>query len=395
MKKRFGHTISIMLLAILSLTAAAQSYSIRVKVNANIRAQPSLDGARQESVPAGTILEVLGEFNRWLRVNRGAEAWMASWVSHERVAAPAAPSAAAGANVDNCCQVDRQCDSDLDWMGGWHAYQSGQCQAPAAVTQASAPQPAASSQVSDNCCGIDRQCHSELDWIGGWHAYQNGQCGAPARGGQAAPGLVGYTALVSTHTGADNCCQIGWVCQAQHEWDYGYYIFQHNLCGTEPGKPPAHFFPPYAHHSRVRILELTPGFAAMVNNGWELLRVHAPHWYNYATNALTEIRERHCCGSGVQGATGIVNYHHGPFNENKPYVPRDDYTTAEFFVHEACHVYQARAGRGVAGPLGWINEYECEHYRRDAAELIGGGKSGFPGDGAFMDDPTNQAFWWW
>ena len=387
MIKRPSIIVLIALLISICLTTAAQTYSIRVNVNANIRAQPSLDGARLESVPAGTILDVLGEFNRWLRVNRGGEAWMASWLSFDRVAAPAAQPLAANIQIDNCCQVDRQCHSDRDWIGGWHAFQSGQCQAPAAVTQANAPQPATTSQVSDNCCGIDRQCHSNQDWIGGWHAYQNGQCRASASGGGIAP--------VSIPAGADNCCQIGWACQAQHDWDYGHYIFKNNLCGSEPGKPPAHIFPQNAHHSRVRIVELTPGFAAMVNNGWELLRVHAPHWYNYAANALTEIRERHCCGTGVYGASGIVDFHHAPHSVRPYRRPQDDYTMAETLVHEACHVYQDREGRGVSGSMGWINEYECELYAIDAALLMGGDSQNIAGSMEFLSDPTNQALWWW
>ncbi len=389
MTKGLTIIIVIALLALLSLGVVAQSYSIRVNVNANIRAQPSLDGAWIETAPAGTILEVTSEFNRWLRINRGGEAWMASWVSHERIETPASqPAAAVGVNIDNCCQVDRQCHSDLDWIGGWHAYQNGECQAPSGSTQASAPQPAASSQVSDNCCGIDRQCASDQDWINGYHAYQNGQCGALASGGYAAP--------VSIPAGAGNCCQVGWACGAEHEWIFGQWAFQHNRCSPSKRLPPFPPAGPYSHHGHIRIIELSAGFTDYVNRGFELLRAHVPHYYRYVVNAISEVRECHNCGSGVEGATGKTSFHHGPFSPAKPLKdPQDIYTMAEFLVHEACHVYQYHEGRGVGGDNGWLNEYECQLFTLDFMNLIGGRSWNIDGLREFLNDPMNRALWWW
>ena len=68
---------------------------------------------------------------------------------------------------------------------------------------------------------------------------------------------------------------------------------------------------------------------------------------------------------------------------------------AEFLVHEACHVYQDREGRGVGGDIGWLNEYECELYTMDAALAMGGVSQNIPGRRPFLANPMNRALWWW
>jgi len=93
--------------------------------------------------------------------------------------------AGSASGSDNCCFFDRHCHSDQDWVNGYWAFQNNQCSAPAPASSQppalapSSPAGPAPAHV-DNCCYVDRQCHSDLDWMGGWHAYRNGQCSAPA-----------------------------------------------------------------------------------------------------------------------------------------------------------------------------------------------------------------------
>ena len=110
------------------IVASAQNYSIRVTHNTNIRAEPSLSGARLSTAAAGTTVEVIGKQGRWLQVNRHGGAWLAGWVSHVRVetAAPATSTTP----VDNCCGIDRACHTDQQWQDGYWAYQRGECQVP-------------------------------------------------------------------------------------------------------------------------------------------------------------------------------------------------------------------------------------------------------------------------
>ena len=154
MTKYCKYVIAIALLATLCLTSAAQSYHIRITYNTNIRAEPSLDGARLETATAGTTLEVLNQFNRWLRINRPGEAWMAAWVSHERVEG-------VQALADNCCGIDRLCQHEHEWVSGYWAFQNHECQASVPVTQTNTP--IESSTVVDNCCFTGWVCQNDRE----------------------------------------------------------------------------------------------------------------------------------------------------------------------------------------------------------------------------------------
>ena len=170
--------IAIVLFSVCGLVAA-QSYHIQVAHNTNLRESYSLNAGIVETAPAGTTLLVTGQYGKWLKINRNGEVWMANWVRHTRVDAPA--TAAQPANIDNCCFVDRQCSSDHEWTAGYWAFQNGHCAAP---VQSQSPAPAQSSSGSapanvDNCCFIGWNCSSDQDWQAGYHAYQTNQCKHP------------------------------------------------------------------------------------------------------------------------------------------------------------------------------------------------------------------------
>lgn len=130
--------------------ASAQPYSIRANRGLNLRTEPSLTADIADTVPSGSILQVVGKLNRWLKIDRnGREVWLADWVNFSRVDESAAapnpqPASAAPANVDNCCFVDRQCQSDAEWEAGYWAYQNRQCAAPAQLQPVPPAQPVAS-----------------------------------------------------------------------------------------------------------------------------------------------------------------------------------------------------------------------------------------------------------
>ena len=76
----------------------------------------------------------------------------------------------------------------------------------------------------NNCCFVDRQCDTEDEWTSGYWAFQNNQCEAPA-GSQTQSQTRG---TVSEE--ANNCCFIGWHCDTDEEWRSGYWAFQHDQC---------------------------------------------------------------------------------------------------------------------------------------------------------------------
>ena len=66
-----------------SVASAQEDYYIRTNARINLRATYSLEGEKVETVEAGTILHVVGRFNRWLKIDRnGNEVWMADWVDY-------------------------------------------------------------------------------------------------------------------------------------------------------------------------------------------------------------------------------------------------------------------------------------------------------------------------
>lgn len=139
----------------------------------------------------------------------------------------AAAFAGGASDIDNCCYVDRQCNTDLEWIGGWHAYQAGQCSAPSRAPASSQPAVSASAQI-DNCCYVDRQCNTELDWIGGWHAYQAGQCSAPA----GSPAPASSQPAGGAPTQVDNCCYVDRQCSTDLDWMGGWHAYRAGQCGA-------------------------------------------------------------------------------------------------------------------------------------------------------------------
>ena len=131
-------TIAALIAGLIFVAAAsAQEYSIRANRGLNLRAEPSLNADIAGTVRAGAILQVVGESGRWLSVNwPGSNVWLANWVSFSRVDTRSQPPTQTGTSgpIDNCCFVDRQCSSDLDWIGGYHGLSKWTMRCPATIT---------------------------------------------------------------------------------------------------------------------------------------------------------------------------------------------------------------------------------------------------------------------
>ncbi len=126
------------------VAAAQEDYYIRTDSRINLRATYSLEGDLVETVPTGTTLHVVGRFNRWLKIDRNGDiVWLADWVNYTRVdngggqessqTQEESPSQSFQI-IDNCCQVDRQCNAEQEWAAGYLAFQNQQCVAPAGFT---------------------------------------------------------------------------------------------------------------------------------------------------------------------------------------------------------------------------------------------------------------------
>ncbi len=175
---------------ILCTVVSAQTYSVRVTHNTNLRASFSLDARIVDTALAGATLSVTGSQEQWLTIDRnGREVWMADWVPMTRVEA-----GPVSADINNCCFVDRQCNSDQEWTAGYWAFQNNQCGAPIApVSSVAAPISTIDAAEENNCCFIGWLCNSDYEWQQGFWSYQAGQCehqGVTIEGSEAFTSII-------------------------------------------------------------------------------------------------------------------------------------------------------------------------------------------------------------
>ena len=308
----------------LCAVAAAQTYHIRVTHNSNLRETYSLEGAIIETAPAGATLQVVGKVNRWLKINRnGNELWMADWIDYTRVEDSGQTSSQTGtaAQIDNCCFLDRQCNSNQEWTDGYWAFQNGQCAAPGQPQPATPAQPVASAPATvDNCCFIDRQCNTDQEWAAGYWAYQNNQCpAAPAQTSAVAP-------------------------------------------------------------SRPRI-EGAVHFVRHVSTVLDWLESKAPEWYNYVISGMDLIVEVPIPDQGVEQTCTALAYTHerkvsletcwsNRFQLGGLSARMDQLTTVAALGHEACHVHRYEAGFVYDSSTSEHEEFECRKTGMGAEEAL-------------------------
>lgn len=87
--------------------ASAQDYQIQVKFTVRLRASHSLDSPVVGKALAGDVLQVVGRFNRWLKIERdGQTAWLADWVDYTRLDQEQTLPVQAAANQQQRSNID-------------------------------------------------------------------------------------------------------------------------------------------------------------------------------------------------------------------------------------------------------------------------------------------------
>ena len=164
--------VAIAVVALYSV-ASAQSYFIQTGARINLRSWYSTDSRIVETVPSGTTLQVVGKFNRWLKINRnGSEVWMADWVPYTRLQSSTSTRPQSQVTyVRNCTHARqlgiapvhrghpayrRALDRDNDGIG---------CE-----TSAPAPPQSQPSEIN-NLCFTVRTCHTDEEWTAGYYAF--------------------------------------------------------------------------------------------------------------------------------------------------------------------------------------------------------------------------------
>ncbi len=273
-------------------------------------------------------------------------------------------------DIDNCCFVDRLCQTDQDWTDGYFAFQNNQCSAPAQSAAPTSAQPvsAAPAQIDsiDNCCFVDRQCSNELEWAAGFYAYQNNQCAAPGQSGtsassQSASGVILRTAsgvVIGNRNGRSvlpstgpsilpalgetisttNCCQYTWQCNNDQDWAAGYAALQSGHCSL-PGLISI-VGPPY--------------FVDPWERALDLLWTRLPHRYNYVLDGVDKVEqnEKHG-GAGINALRRTFFVGRGGYFDPRN---RRVEVLSTVLVHEACHVHRANAGYHVRDGCSRIRE---------------------------------------
>lgn len=314
--------LAAMMAVLLSLSfAAAQAYYISTNYNTNLRESGSLNARIVETVARGTTLHVVGNAGRWLQISRnGSQLWMADWVSHDRVDGSQDTASQPASNIDNCCFVDRQCNSDQEWTDGYWAFQNGQCAAPVQTqTQTSNPPVTSTVATVDNCCFVDRQCNTDAEWTNGYWAFQNNQCSAPVQ------------AVAIDQAG----------CAAPLD--------------------------PAAANLPRPVVDGPDRFVRRVNNVLDWLQRRAPEWYVFVITGGTRITQ-----STVYGKS-FARLSHREMHIDPTSAFRGEGRTADYIIlasilaHEACHIHDYDAG--VANK-GWDWEIRAEGRELDVLNAL-------------------------
>ncbi len=278
-------------------------------------------------------------------------------------------------DIDNCCFIDRQCQTDQQWTDGYWAFQNNQCPAPApSQPLASAPKGGGPAQI-DNCCFVDRQCNSDQEWTDGYWAFRNNQCSAPgpAPAAAASPAAsevllrtanavvigdpIGHSIMPSISKTFDwpeggvitynNCCQGNWQCKSEQDWAEGYHAYQNKQCAL-PG--------------RVISIVGDDEYVVFYTRRLEELERKLPHRYDYVLRGLDKIEQDTCqpnCSFGVNVDIATFLTYWWP-----PYENGWEMRESAVLVHEACHVHRARAvgfqrAPGCDPNLFWSEETIC------------------------------------
>ena len=181
--------------------------------NMNIRSRASTSSSVVAKARAGDEFAVASSRRGmtwcWLKISEG---WLAntSRVQSTKPARPAAkPVASQAVNVDNCCFIDRHCESEEQWKDGYYAVRNKQCSLP---TNTSAKAATPGRPRLEGSRTFIQFIESTLDLLEArtthWYRYVVDQTSVIIEGDPYGPGICG----AHVHTGArrvtvDRDCQ--------------------------------------------------------------------------------------------------------------------------------------------------------------------------------------------
>ena len=163
-------TLAVVLSCLLCSVTSGQSIYVRVDSQTNLRDDNSLDGAILETVPAETILRIIGWRDHWLRVMHGSErAWMADWVNYSLLQSGADAEATTPlSQTENCCALEWQCPDQRARTSGYWAYRFDRCKRTDTYLT--------TDYSTNNCCFLGESCPRDQHWRDGYASFQDADC---------------------------------------------------------------------------------------------------------------------------------------------------------------------------------------------------------------------------
>ena len=185
----------------------------------------------------------------------------------------------------------------------------------------------------DNCCFINRHCQTGQDWVDGYWAYQNNECPAQSPVDQQSPSAGDNQQSASD---IDNCCFINRHCQTDQDWTDGYWAYQRNEC---PASASAHT----GNTHGIAIQGSSP-FVTFVTDALNNLRAISSKWHNYIVSAADQIVETEGLASTGAAAAAQRIIHLGPHSIwHREFVADPIDLVQGVIVHEACHIHRHEA----------------------------------------------------
>ena len=376
---------SIVALLFLYGMVAAQDYYIRILGKAFLQDKPDIWNHNViEIAPNNSVLHVSGEQDGWMKIERqGLVLWLrANNMGYVRIAdSPQAQARSQRPAVDNCCSIGWDCGTDQKkWEDGYNAYKHGLCET-----------------TVDNCCQAGWDCQTDQEWVDGYNAFQSGICFISSDLEESQNQITGTmreievhakeleSRLISTHpvsgpipAGVDNCCFLNRQCDSQEDWEYGYALFEYDLCHVPN------------IDGNIRITG-SDAFVSTTRQALRLLLGRSPKWYRYTQQGLRGVTEIPMGGNSGIYVTERIYRSWPNFRTNlvgEALVIR----VAGLLVHEACHVNRYVASLEHSG---YVGEKACLIEQIHAMEAVD------PFDRAVgsqrftlanIDDPEYQ--WW-
>jgi len=204
----------------------------------------------------------------------------------------------------------------------------------------------------DNCCGIDRECQTDQQWTDGYWAFQNGHCAAPAQPQPQSP----VQETNATPSEVNNCCFVGWECHSNDDWVRGYNAYQENQCGGGA----------ITNTSIINLPEIEGNewFRQQVLEAFEFLRVNSPKWFNYIASKIQSIVDVPGLASKY-GRVRFAQIRTGSrrIEVNSDAIRKNSWPLHNILVHEACHAHQWDSVKYDRRTWGFNYDIEPECYR--------------------------------